>query len=124
MQIAATLSGDLLAVSAPVPGPRHDMHAWRRSHFPEAFAGREDIGDLGYVGSGMLTARRKPPGQERPAGDQVYNQSIGRLRAAVERAITHLKYWKILATRYRGPLTRFPLAAKTVTALPFYKKGW
>ncbi|WP_329449171.1 transposase family protein (plasmid) [Streptomyces sp. NBC_01426] len=108
LQVAATLSGEPLAASAPVPGSRHDMYAWRQSHFPDAFADREDIGDLGYVGSGMLTARRKPPGRERPAGDKVYNQSIGKLRAAVERAIAHLKDWKILATRYRGPLQAFP----------------
>jgi hypothetical protein len=44
------------------------MFAWRVSHFPEVFEDRETMGDLGYVGSGMLTARRKPPGQERPAG--------------------------------------------------------
>ncbi|MFI0206996.1 MULTISPECIES: transposase family protein [Streptomyces] len=103
---------------------RHDMHAWRQSPFPGAFANREDIGDLGYLGSGMLTARRKPSGRERPTGDKIYNQSIGRLRAAVERAIAHLKDWKILATRYRGPLQAFPLVPRTITALAFYKKGW
>ncbi|WP_405550942.1 hypothetical protein OG215_39400 (plasmid) [Streptomyces globisporus] len=68
--------------------------------------------------------RRKPPGQERSTGDKVANHAINALRAAVERAIAHLKDWKIFATRYRGPLTRFPLVAKTVTALAFYKKGW
>jgi hypothetical protein len=124
LQVAATLAGELLAVSAPVPGSRHDMHAWRQSHFPEAFAEREGMGDLGYVGSGLLTPRRKPPGQERSTGDKVANRSINTLRAAVERAIAHLKDWKIFATRYRGPLTRFALVAKTVTALAFYKKGW
>ncbi|EST18957.1 hypothetical protein M878_44380 [Streptomyces roseochromogenus subsp. oscitans DS 12.976] len=66
LQVAATLAGDLLAVSAPVPGSRHDVYAWRQSHFPDAFAGRENVGDLGYVGSGMLTGRRKPPGQNAP----------------------------------------------------------
>lgn len=76
LQVAATLAGDLIAVSAPVPGARHDMHAWRRSGFPDAFAEREDVGALGYVGSGMLTARRKPPGQERPAADKAFNQNI------------------------------------------------
>ncbi|MER6075845.1 transposase family protein [Streptomyces sp. NPDC001817] len=124
MQVAATLSGDLLGVFEPVPGSRHDMYAWRQSHFPEVFAEREGMGDLGYVGSGMPTARRKPPGQERPAGDKIYNQSISRLRAAVERAIAHLKDWKIPATRYRSPLATFPLITKTITALTFYKKGW
>ncbi|MEV0504824.1 transposase family protein [Streptomyces spectabilis] len=124
LQIASTLAGGLLAVSAPVPGSRHDMHAWRASHFPDAFAEREGVGDLGYVGSGLITPRRKPPGQERSAGDKVANRSVNTLRAAVERAIAHLKDWKIFATRYRGPLTRFPLVAKTITALTFYKEGW
>jgi hypothetical protein len=34
LQIASTLPGDLTAVSAPVPGSRHDMYAWNQSHFP------------------------------------------------------------------------------------------
>ncbi|TFV30019.1 hypothetical protein E4K10_47200 [Streptomyces sp. T1317-0309] len=53
-----------------------------------------------------------------------FNQSLGTLRGAVERAIAHLKDWKVVATRYRGPLTRFPTVVQTVTALAFYKKGW
>ncbi|MFE4868217.1 transposase family protein [Streptomyces sp. NPDC056682] len=51
LQVAAPLAGDLLAVSDPVPGSRHDMHAWRHSGFPKAFAEREGMGDMGYVGS-------------------------------------------------------------------------
>lgn len=124
LQVAATLAGDLLAVSAPVPGSRHDMHAWHQSSFPEVFAECEGIGDLGYVGSGLITPRRKPPGQERSAGDRAANRSVNTLRAAVERAIAHLKDWKIFATRYRGPLTRFPAIVKAVTALAFYRTGW
>ncbi|MFD5110561.1 hypothetical protein [Streptomyces cinereoruber] len=46
------------------------------------------------------------------------------LRAAVERAIAHLKDWKIFATRYRGPRARFPDIVKAVTALAFYRIGW
>ncbi|MFD5110620.1 transposase family protein [Streptomyces cinereoruber] len=91
LQVAATLAGDLLAVSDPVPGSCHDLHAWRRSHFTEAFAQREGMGDLGYVGSGLLTPRRKPPGQERSTGDKMASHAINTLRAAVERTITHLK---------------------------------
>ncbi|MEU5306990.1 hypothetical protein ACH4YO_42185, partial [Streptomyces noursei] len=56
--------------------------------------------------------------------EKVANRSVNTLRAAIERAIAHLKDWKIFATRYRGPLTRFTLVAKAVTALAFYKKGW
>jgi hypothetical protein len=59
-----------------------------------------------------------------PKADFSHRQSISRLRAAVEQAIAHLKDWKILATRYRGPLAVFPLITKTITAPAFYKKGW
>ncbi|MEU2159444.1 transposase family protein [Streptomyces sp. NPDC019396] len=112
LQVAATLAGDLLAVSAPVPGSRHDIHAWRQSEFPDAFAEREGIGDLGYVGSGLLTPRRKPPGQERSTGDKEANHLINTLRAAIERAIAHLKNWKIFATRYRSPSPASPLSPR------------
>ncbi|MEV6841795.1 transposase family protein [Streptomyces sp. NPDC051133] len=91
LQVAATLAGDLLAGAQPVPGSRHDVYAWRQSALPEIFTGRESIGDLGYAGTGLLTGRQKPPGGERPEGDKVFNGSLGRLRAAVERVIAHLK---------------------------------
>ncbi|MFE5548332.1 transposase family protein [Streptomyces sp. NPDC056534] len=100
------------------------MGSGRKPLCAEAFAEREGIGDLGYAGSGLITPRRKPPGRERSAGDKAANRAVNTLRAAVERAIAHLKDWKIFATRYRGPLTRFALVAKAVTALAFYKKGW
>jgi hypothetical protein len=89
--------------------------------FPSLFTDRESIGDLG---TGVLTGRRKPPGQERPAADTVLNQSISTLRAAVERAIAHLKDWKLLATRYRGPLHAFPGIVRTITALAFFRTSW
>ncbi|MEU2718663.1 transposase family protein [Streptomyces sp. NPDC007205] len=107
-------------MSEPVPGSRHDVFAWHHSHFSEAFTGREKLGDLGYIGS---ERRRKPPGRERSMGDKVANRSVNTLRAAVERSIAHLKDWKILATRYRGPLDRFPAVTRTVTALPFPKRA-
>ncbi|MEU9057201.1 transposase family protein [Streptomyces sp. NPDC048384] len=81
----------LLAVSAPLPGSRHDMHAWCQSDFPDVSAQWQGMGDLGYVGSGPLTPRRKPPGQERSTQDREANCSINTVRAAVERVIARLK---------------------------------
>ncbi|MFE4582186.1 transposase family protein [Streptomyces chartreusis] len=90
----------------PSPGSRHDTYAWRQSHFPKAFTERDSMGDLDYVGTGMFTARRKPPGQEQYKADKVFNQSINTLRAAVERAIAHLKDWKSSPPATTAP---FPL---------------
>ncbi|MCC2280953.1 transposase family protein, partial [Streptomyces sp. ET3-23] len=39
----------------------------------------------------------------RPESDKTLNRSVSSLRAAVERAIAHLKDWKVLATRYLSP---------------------
>ncbi|WP_329449180.1 transposase (plasmid) [Streptomyces sp. NBC_01426] len=103
LQIAATLARDLLAVSLPLPGSRHDAFAWRQSRFPQVFADRDKLEDLGYIGTEVRTGRHKPPGRSHCAGDKEANQSVSTLRADVERAIAHLKDWKILATRYRGP---------------------
>ncbi|WP_107489770.1 hypothetical protein [Streptomyces yunnanensis] len=55
MQVAAALDGDLIAVSTPVPGSWHDVGAWRESGFPDLFTGPEMTGNLGYVGTGVLT---------------------------------------------------------------------
>lgn len=67
---------------------------------------------------------RKPPGGQLSNRDTDSNTEIFALRAAVERAIAHLKNWKILATGYRGRLTELPAIIRIVTALEFYRLGW
>jgi hypothetical protein len=49
------------------------------------------------------------------------NYSVNRLRAAVERAISHLKNWKILKTGYHRIMTDFPDVLRSVTALEFFR---
>lgn len=51
------------------------------------------IGDGGYQGTGPITPA-KPAGGELTTAQKAYNYSVNRLRAAVERAIAHLKNWK------------------------------
>ncbi|WP_371674700.1 transposase family protein [Streptomyces sp. NBC_00289] len=70
LQIAATLDGGLLAVSAPVPGSWHDIRAWRESGFPGLFPDCETMGDLGYIGTGVhqYPARRRRTSDRTPEG--------------------------------------------------------
>jgi hypothetical protein len=49
------------------------------------------------------------------------NTGLSRLRAAVERAISHLVNWKILDMGYRGRLSEFPDLLRTVTNLEIYR---
>ena len=45
------------------------------------------------------------------------NTALNRLRAAVERAIAHLKCWKVLKTGFRRSLEEFPAVLRTVAKL-------
>jgi hypothetical protein len=121
LQLAATLSGDLVAVGVPVPGSRHDAHAWQACGLAEALRGVDVLADLGYTGCGVLTGHKKPPGGELTDNQAQVNKDLSAFRAAVERAIAHLKNWKILSGRYRGPLHKFDSIVRTVTALAFFK---
>ena len=124
LQIAATLDGRLLSVAAPLPGSWHDALAWRVSGFQAVLVDRDVLGDLGYLGLGLLTGYRKPPGAELHEAHKAFNRDVAKLRATVERAIAHLKDWKVLASRYRGPLDAFGQVVRTVTALVFFRMAW
>jgi len=122
LQIGATLSGNLVAVGAPVPGARHDAHAWQASGLANLLADLDHLADLGYVGVGeMLTGHKRPPGGELTDNQKQVNTDLSGIRAAVERAIAHLKNWKVLSGRYRGPLEKLPSVIRTVVTLAFFK---
>ena len=79
------------------------------------------LADLGYVGVDCLeTGIRRKPGQALTDRQATLNRSLSAIRSAIERAIAHLKNWKILKTGYRRPLDRFASLPRTATALHFY----
>jgi hypothetical protein len=62
----------------------------------------------------MITLTKEPknrePDPDRLAADRV----LSGIRSAVERAIAHLKNWKILGTGYRGRLSELPALVRTI----------
>ena len=65
LQVAATLSGRVAAIGpVPVPGARHDAHAYAASGLKDLLAGRPAAADLGYLGVDGITIVpfRTPPG--------------------------------------------------------------
>jgi DDE superfamily endonuclease len=124
LQIATTLTGRLLAVGTPIPGARHDAHAWAASGLAETLDGLHVLADLGYLGTGALTGTRTPPGGELSADRAETNQALSGIRAVVEHAISHLKNWKILGGRCRAPIHKYESIVRAVTALHFYKFNW
>jgi DDE superfamily endonuclease len=125
IQVLSNLDGRLLTVSEPQPGRTHDRAGFTLAGFDVLLADIETIGDLGYQGTPVIRPRRKRPGHtEHTPADQVWNHSISSLRVAVERAIGHLKNWKILATGYRGRLNELANLIRIITTLEHYRNTW
>lgn len=127
MQVIADLDGRVTDVGDPVNGARHDAAAFFISGIAYRWAahlapgGPGMLGDGGYQGTGPITPAKKTVGTDLTATQKSYNYSINRLRAAVERAISHLKNWKILKTGYHRIMTDFPDVLRTVTGLEIFR---
>jgi hypothetical protein len=63
------------------------------------------VADKGFQGSGYITPVKKPKGGHLTFLQNDFNNKISGLRAAIERAVAHVKNWKILHTDYRRPIT-------------------
>ncbi|MEW2386368.1 transposase family protein [Micromonospora sp. NPDC047707] len=79
------------------------------------------LADLGYLGTAAITGTRKPPGRQLTDVQRACNTALNRLRAAVERRISHLTNWKVLDTGWRGRLNDFPEVLRTVTGPEIYR---
>ncbi len=123
-QVVVTLDGRLLHLGDPLPGRTHDTRAVRETGLLDVLDPPNTIADKGYVGTGLLTPVRKPPGQELPPGQKDFNTQINALRAVVERAISHLKTWRALHTDYRRPRASYPTAFAAIRALHFFKLSY
>lgn len=122
--VACTLEGTLTWVSDPVPGRTHDAKALRRSGLLDAATDLQHLGDKGFIGLGLLTPYRKPPGGQLLDWQKQYNATVNSIRAVVERTVAHLKTWRILHTDYRRPLKTFPQTISAVIALELYRMSF
>lgn len=127
VQVVATLSGRVADVGDPCPGAMHDSRAFRESGIAARWlshaepGGNGIIGDKGYQGVGIVTPYKKPSGLDLTDVRRSCNTAQNRLRAAVERAIAHLKCWKVLKTGFRRSLEEFPAVLRTVTKLEVFR---
>ena len=121
-QAIANLRGDLLFVSEPVTGHNHDMTALAETETADIIAAAySGIGDKGYQGSEFITPFKKPQGGELLDWQKEFNTQVNKLRAPVERAIAHLKSWRILHTDYRRPLRTYVMSYRAAVGLYFFK---
>jgi DDE superfamily endonuclease len=122
LQIAATLGGRLVAVGPiPVPGARHDAHAFAASGLAVLLADLCTAADLGYVGvEGIeIVPIKRVPGGSLTITQAEFNTAFSKIRAAVEHAIAHLKTWRMLSEeggRYRAPIENTKACSKPSSA--------
>jgi len=126
IQVAATLDGAIAAIGPiPVPGARHDAHAFAASGLKDQLAGHQAAADLGYTGVEGITIVpfRTPPGGKLAVSQAAFNTALAKIRAAVEHAIAHLKTWRMLSEeggRYRPPISKYQEMLQAVTGLIFF----
>ncbi len=114
-------SGNIIFAPDPAPGCDHDMKK-REGEVKEilGLAGSV-IADKGFQGPGYITPAKKPRHRELYTREHEYNNQVSSLRAPIERAVAHLKTWKILFTDYRRPLNTFLDSFRAAIGLYFFE---
>jgi hypothetical protein len=126
IQIAATMAGQLAAVGpVPVHGARHDARAFAASGLKDLIAGMDAAADLGYTGvDGIaIVPFRTPPGGKLHETQTAFNKDLSAIRAAVERAVAHLKTWRMLSEeggRFRPPIGKYQETLTAIIGLFFF----
>jgi hypothetical protein len=120
VQVVCTLHGELVWISDPVAGARHDVYCLDESGALDGLNPDDWTGDKGYVGRGMVTPIKKIEGIELLDWRKTFNTAINQTRAVVERVIANLKNWRIFHTDYRRPLDTFSTTISAIIGLHFY----
>ena len=124
-QVITDLEGNIFYISDPVPGSVHDSVAITLTPVAEILTHSGGvIADKGYQGCGYVTPRKKPRGGELSINDKKENANVSRLRAPVERAMAHIKSWRILYTDYRRPLATYLTSFRAAIGLFFFKAAF
>jgi len=119
--VIADLLGRVRYVSDPHPGKDHDMTLVKEEMVARILAAAGDvIADKGFQGSGYITPFKKPAGGALTWLQHDYNNKLSGLRAAIERAVAHIKNWRILHTDYRRPVQTWETTFRAAIGLFFF----
>ena len=93
VQVASTDRSDLIAVSDPVPGSRHDSKATNLCGWQDLLdsSGATWIADTAYTTTTAITPIKKLPNQSRTNHDKDFNTAIARIRVNVEPDLSQLR---------------------------------
>ena len=118
--VIADLLGRVRYVSDPHPGKDHDMTLVKGAVVARILAVAGDVvADKGFQDR-YITPVKKPKGGHLTFLQNDFNNKISGLRAAIERAVAHVKNWKILHTDYRCPITTWETSFRAVIGVFFF----
>ena len=121
VQVLGTLDGELVWISDPVDGSRHDTYCLHESGALTSDFAANWTGDKGYVGTGMLTPIKKPVHRNLLDWEKKFNTQINKIRYVIEQIIANFKTWRVMHTDYRRPLKTFATTIAAVVGLHFYR---
>lgn len=121
-QIHVTPEGLIKAVSASIPGNRHDKYLYdkNRTYVQDESGNGVRVptrADLGYVGTTCILPMKKQRDRPLMMHELYYNKKQAPKRIVVEHVIAHLKQWRILADRFRHNTHRYNIAFRNVAGL-------
>ncbi|SFT47213.1 DDE superfamily endonuclease [Actinopolyspora lacussalsi subsp. righensis] len=102
----------------------HDLTVFRHSSLHETLNHANTIGGLGYLGNAITQPSKTPKNGKLDLDREKANTRIAFLSYPVERAIAYLRYWNILATRYRRPLVHLRRILHIITGLRRLLETW
>ncbi len=116
-QVVVTAEGRIKHISRSVPGNMHDKKLY------DIAGASADMGDLGYVGTGMLLPHKSSKLRKLTTEQRAENAVFAARRILVEHLFAHLKQWKILAHRFRQSLTGYNRIFRSVCGLKMMMQG-
>ena len=119
VQVITDTHGRLQWISPILEGSIHDVKAFDTHEILNHLNARNIIADKGYIGRGLHTPVRAQLGRKLTESEEDHNQRINHIRWPIERAIAHLKTWRILSTIYRRPYSTFQTTINAITGIIF-----
>lgn len=116
-QFVCDLSGNLMHISDPLPGNTHDAKAIHRTGLSELLGDDNDIGNKGYIGTGITTPYRKSAGGELLGWQKEFNTPLFQTMFRVSLTVF------LLSGRFRRHCTVVAItmaAASRITSLRMY----
>ena len=115
-QIMVTHDGKIKSVSKSVPGNMHDKKLYDDTKAFTTIKVKRKA-DLGYIGTSCQTPIKKKKKIPLTEEQKIFNKQFSKTRITVEHVFAHLKKFRILADKFRNPISNYNLIFKNIAGI-------